>query len=391
MIRTYLLPVLALAGIIFAGWSVAQGSKEVVPAPAVAAAASSPFPAFVAGAGMVEASSENIAIGVPAPGIVESVAAKTGVAVKQEDVLFVLDQGSARAAVAVAEAAVVRSKAERDRLAQSPRPEEIPPAQAHAAAAAARFEDAQRQLGLYEGVAGKDPVAAARVELDQAKRELGYYESLPDKKVVSTEDFDRRRFALRVSESRFAEELERRRFAAREAEAQAAEANGRLALLQAGAWKADLAVADAAIAAAQAQLGAAQEALAKLTVRAPIDGTVLQVSVHPGESLLVGPSARMAVLLGTIDPLMVRVDIDENDAWRVRAGAKGKGFLRGNSTISTDLVFSRFEPYVVPKRSLTGDTTERVDTRVLQVLFTFDRASLPVFVGQQMDVFVEAP
>ena len=50
----------------------------------------------------------------------------------------------------------------------------------------------------------------------------------------------------------------------------------------------------------------------------------------------------------------------------------------------------RFEPYVVPKQSLTGDSTERVDTRVLQVIFSFTRGELPIFVGQQMDVFVDA-
>jgi HlyD family secretion protein len=51
----------------------------------------------------------------------------------------------------------------------------------------------------------------------------------------------------------------------------------------------------------------------------------------------------------------------------------------------------RFEPFVVPKKSLTGDTTERVDTRVLQVLYRFNRGDLPVYVGQQVDVFIEAP
>ena len=50
----------------------------------------------------------------------------------------------------------------------------------------------------------------------------------------------------------------------------------------------------------------------------------------------------------------------------------------------------RFEPYVVPKRSLTGESTERVDTRVLQVIYAFDRGTMPVYVGQQMDVYVEA-
>jgi hypothetical protein len=53
--------------------------------------------------------------------------------------------------------------------------------------------------------------------------------------------------------------------------------------------------------------------------------------------------------------------------------------------------FVRFEPYVVPKKSLTGDSTERVDTRVLQVIYSFDRGSLPIYVGQQMDVFIDAP
>jgi hypothetical protein len=51
----------------------------------------------------------------------------------------------------------------------------------------------------------------------------------------------------------------------------------------------------------------------------------------------------------------------------------------------------RFEPYVVPKMSLTGDSTERVDTRVLQIIYSFDRGDMPIFVGQQMDVYIEAP
>jgi hypothetical protein len=44
---------------------------------------------------------------------------------------------------------------------------------------------------------------------------------------------------------------------------------------------------------------------------------------------------------------------------------------------------------VIPKKSLTGDSTERVDTRVLQALYSFDRKQLPFYIGQQMDVFIE--
>jgi hypothetical protein len=96
------------------------------------------------------------------------------------------------------------------------------------------------------------------------------------------------------------------------------------------------------------------------------------------------------ILVGSVTPLHVRVDVDENDAWRVRPGARAISYLRGNKDISTPLKFVRFEPYVVPKKSLTGESTERVDTRVLQVIFSFDQGRLPIFVGQQMDVFIDA-
>lgn len=60
------------------------------------------------------------------------------------------------------------------------------------------------------------------------------------------------------------------------------------------------------------------------------------------------------------------------------------------ASITTPLEFVRFEPFVVPKRSLTGDSTERVDTRVLQVIYRVERDDIPLFVGQQLDVFIEA-
>ncbi|HMZ82037.1 MAG TPA: secretion protein HlyD, partial [Acidobacteriota bacterium] len=53
------------------------------------------------------------------------------------------------------------------------------------------------------------------------------------------------------------------------------------------------------------------------------------------------------------------------------------------------LEFVRFEPFVIPKKSLSGDSTERVDTRVLQVVYRVVDQSAPIFVGQQMDVFID--
>src|SRR5437870_1113859 len=79
------------------------------------------------------------------------------------------------------------------------------------------------------------------------------------------------------------------------------------------------------------------------------------------------------------------------ETWQAVADTRATAHVRGNRDIKTDLTFFRIEPYVVPKRSLTGDSTERVDTRVLQVLYAFDRGSLPIYVGQQMHVFIDAP
>lgn len=97
------------------------------------------------------------------------------------------------------------------------------------------------------------------------------------------------------------------------------------------------------------------------------------------------------ILFGRVNPLWLLVDVDEEDAWRVKAGASAVAFLRGNKDMKVPLQFVRFQPDVIAKTSLTGDTTERVDTRVLDVVYSFDRGDLPIYGGQLMDVFIEVP
>jgi HlyD family secretion protein len=74
----------------------------------------------------------------------------------------------------------------------------------------------------------------------------------------------------------------------------------------------------------------------------------------------------------------------------VRPGARAAGYVKGDGTRRIELRFERIEPYVVPKKSLTGASTERVDTRVLQVIFSFTAPTeRPIYVGQQLDLFIE--
>jgi HlyD family secretion protein len=162
--------------------------------------------------------------------------------------------------------------------------------------------------------------------------------------------------------------------------------------------QAEFNVAEAQLKAAQASLESSQASLKRLTqlrerlvVRAPRDGTILQVNIRPGEYLTT-PKAP-AVVLGDLDRFQIRADIDEQNAIRIRQDQKAEGYLKGDPKVKLKLEFSRIEPYVIPKVSLTGASTERVDTRVLQVIYTFARAAgdPPLYVGQQVDLFIEAP
>ena len=139
---------------------------------------------------------------------------------------------------------------------------------------------------------------------------------------------------------------------------------------------------------ARARLADARMRLDLLTIRAPRDGTILQVNIRPGEYTMVN-SSETAILLGDISQLQLRVDVDESDAPSIREGCTGIAFLKGSREKSVPLEFIRIEPYILPKKSLSGESNERVDTRVLQIIFRFENPTFPVYVGQQMDVFLQ--
>lgn len=126
-----------------------------------------------------------------------------------------------------------------------------------------------------------------------------------------------------------------------------------------------------------------------LTIRAPRAGRVLQVNIRAGE-FASAEGRDPLILMGKDDTLQLRVDVDENNASQVREGAAAEASPKGLGDRRIPLRFVRIDPYIVPKRSLSGDSMERVDTRVLQIIYQFDRPAFPVYVGQQMDVFIKA-
>jgi RND family efflux transporter MFP subunit len=151
---------------------------------------------------------------------------------------------------------------------------------------------------------------------------------------------------------------------------------------------ADHAQAEALVALYEAQIHETEVDIERRTVTAPVTGEILQSKVRVGQYAPTGALDPSLMIIGNTEPLNIRVDIDENDAWRVMQGNKARAFVRGNSNEQVNLTFLRFEPYVLPKQSLTGSSNERVDTRVLQAIYQVDSSEVRLFVGQQMDVFI---
>lgn len=150
-----------------------------------------------------------------------------------------------------------------------------------------------------------------------------------------------------------------------------------------------VAVADAAVREAQAQLESARVTLARHTVRAPRAAEVLRLRTRPGEYAPAGPSEEPLITLGDTDPLHVRIDIDENEIGRVALGRAALISPRGDAGRRVQAAFVRAEPLIVPKRSLTNAASERVDVRVLQLIYALPKEQ-GWFVGQQVDGFVPA-
>ena len=316
---------------------------ELPPSPPPAAK----FESSVGAVGLIEANSENIEISCAVSGMVTQLYVKAGDRVQPGQKLFSLDDRDLHADLAVKRAVLDNARAQFAKLKAEPRPEELPPLEAKVREAQALLADAEVQVNLIESVS--------------------------DSRAVKKEDVLRRRHNYEAAQARLAQ------------------AEKDLALTEAGAWGPDLQIARTQVAQAEAAVHQDEVNIERLTTRAPIEGTILQNKVRLGQYAQCGPLNEPLMLLGSVSPLHVRVDVDEHDALRVREGAPAVGSPRGNGSLRVALEFVRFEPYVIPKKSLTGDSTERVDTRVRQVIYRIVAENSSLFVGQQMDVYIEAP
>jgi multidrug resistance efflux pump len=346
--RKLILPLLSSTMLAAALFHTVRSSPESSGSAPPAPPPCSPFARAVAGTGLVEARTENIGLGSALAGLVQEVyvpSDRAGVRVTAGTPLFRVDDRPLRAERKFVAASLEAARAELAKLEAQPRPEEVPVSAAKVGAARAR-------RALLED------------QFERARRLLAG-------RAIAQEDYRQRQLALE------------------EARQQLARAQAAHALLRAGAWKPDKAIARAAVARAQARLEQIDVDLERTVVRAPVDGEVLQVNVRPGE-YVAAPAAGPLVVLGDLRQLHVRVEVDGDDVPRFRSSAAARAYVRGDARVEVPLTFVRVEPYLVPKKSLTGEGTERVDTRVLRVIYALPPGTRGVYVGQLLDVFIKA-
>ena len=346
MFTKYVLPLLAVVGLAFSIWHVRKlREPQPVSQPLVEPPTAPSKVRSISGAGLVEAKRENIPVGTPVPGVVDTVYVKIHDQVKAGQPLFHIDDRDLKSELVSREASVDAARAQLTRLKKAPRAEDIPPAEA--------------------------AVEEARARLFDATAAFKRSKSLREREMLAAADYDKDHYA----------EMSARAALAR------AEAD--LRKIKAGSWVEDIKVAEASLKQAEAQVASMKIMIDRLTVRALVDGEVLQVHVRPGQFAAMNWNEPL-IVLGDVKTLHVRVDIDENDLPMFSPGAEAVATLKGRPSVRFPLEFVKFEPYVIPKKSLTGDNSERVDTRVLQAIYAIKEFPTPVYVGQQMDVYLKA-
>lgn len=400
-----ILPILALGLIIFAVATLTPKDKATAVLPALPATAPDNRGTVVAALGVVEPSSETIAVATELSGVVRDVFVRPGDLVAAGAPLFRLDgralSASLEAQLASAQQARANSNATNSR---------VPSLQANAntalasiAQAEAALQTARGQVQQAQGRLANNKAAAevARLAYADAQARYALFQNISDARAISTDERDRARFAMERAKAAYDQTLA----SVQEADGGVSVAQGgvsdamsRIASAKSSVQSARAVVVEGQETAIAARAGSAQAAaqarvvatdLDRLIVRAPISGQVLRLNVRLGEFASAGPLASPLVSMGAVDPLHVRVQIDEEDAARISAGAPAEATLRGDAATRIPLTFVRFEPQAIPKTNLNGGG-ERIDTRVVEAIYAFNRGELSAFVGQQMDVFVNA-
>jgi HlyD family secretion protein len=360
-VRNRVLFALAALGVVAALVTAFAAGEVGKPPPPAFPPASNPYAKGIYSNGIIESyqpNGANINIYPEVAGTVTRILVSEGQAVARGAPLLTIEDSVQRGTVEQQQAQLGAARAVLAALKAQPRAENLAVAKAQAEAARASLKTARDQLEKQRRSYRIEPRSVSRDALDNAEN------------------------------------------AAKVAAANSGVADRQLALVRAGAWSYDVESQRQQCAALEKAVASSTALLGKYTVRAPADGRVLAINTAVGgyvsaQGTYDGYTQGYAppVVMGTAQEYTaVRCYVDEILVHRLPAPSaiRATMFLRGSDQ-RVPLEFVRIQPYVSPKIELSNQRTERVDLRVLPLLFRFKKPeSMALYPGQLVDVYIAA-
>jgi len=359
-VRNKVLFSLSIIGMIIGLVSAYIYGIEQKPLPPTFNPASNPYGKGVYANGIIESyqsHGENINMYPEVPGTIVQLPVAEGQIVKKGTPLLMLDDSVQRATVEQQKFQAEAALALLEELRAQPRKENLEIATAQVESAKASLKTAQDEFDKQRKSYELDPKSVSKDVLDNAEN------------------------AVKV------------------AGANLAVAQKQYELTKAGAWIYDIRNQEKQYNALSKAYMSSKALLAKYIIKSPIDGVILSINAAVGS--YVSPQgvydtytegSDPLIVMGSMPPyIAVRCYIDEILVHRLPQGSQMKAqmFIRGTD-IHIPLQYVRIQPYVSPKIELSNERTERVDVRVLPVIFSFDMPkNISVYPGQLVDVYIE--
>jgi HlyD family secretion protein len=350
---------LSFVGLLAGGWVAYLSGITQPPLPPTFNPATNPYPNGIYAEGMVEsdqASGENINVYPEVSGTVKQIPVAEGQEVKKGEVLLIIDDSIQRATTEQLQSQAQAAFTLLQELKAQPRKETLDVAEAQVLSAEASLKTAQDELDKQQAAFDLNPKSISKDALDSAEN------------AVAT------------------------------AKASLDVARKQCELTKAGAWVYDINNQERQYNALVNSHLSATALLSKYTLKAPHDGIVLSitptegsfVSAQGGYDSYTQNMAPVIVLGSPYAHLNVRCYVDEILVPRLPGADKIKAQMsvRGSS-VKVPLRYVRMQPMVSPKIELSDQRLERVDVRVLPIIFRIENAkSLTLYPGLLVDVYI---
>jgi len=360
-VRNKIILVLIILGVLGGLWSAYASAAPRKRIPPLFTPATNPYPKGIYAEGIVEsdqASGANVNVYPEVAGAVVGILVSEGQTVTKGTPLLQIDDTVQRATTEQLRSQAEAARAMLDELHAQPRKENLDIARAQADLAEASLKTASDALEKQESSYKLDPQSVSKDVLDDA---VNGQKVAKANLAVVTRQYD---------------------------------------LTRAGAWVFDVRSQENQTEALTKAYAASSALLAKYAVKAPADGTVMTVSASVGG--YVSPQGAYDAYTRGFDPIVVmgaqkfvldvRCYVDEILIPRLPPPGKLEAilFIRGTNT-KIPLEFVRLQPYVSAEIALAAQQQQKVDLRVLPVIFRFrPPAGARVFPGEMVDVYIGA-